>query len=111
MDATSASPGETIVITGDGWRDDCSDTSSGPRGACAAEPEPDHPLSDIVIEIRRIGDPNTLLRLAEDVAADGEFQFRVEVIVPNLEPGEYVLMAHTGSVSGFPRPKLQIETE
>lgn len=108
VEATSAAPGETIVITGEGWRDDCSDTSVGPRGACAAEPEPDHPLSDIVIEIRRVGDLETL-RLAEDGAADGEFEFRLEVTVPQLEPGKYVLLAHTGSVSGFPRPKLQIE--
>ena len=109
VDARSATPGETIVITGDGWRDDCSDTSIGPRGACAAEPEPDHPLSDIVIEIRRIGDLEGRRLLAEDVTADGEFQFRLEVTVPQLEPGKYVLLAHTGSVSGNPRPKLQIE--
>ncbi len=108
VDATSAAPGETILITGEGWRDDCTDTSSGPRGACAAEPEPDHPLNAIVVEIRSIGDPDSQHVLAREVAANEEFEFRLEVVVPQLEPGKYVLLAHTGSVSGFPRPKLGI---
>lgn len=82
--------GQTLVVTGLGWGDDCYDTGVPPGGQGTLG----HPLRNISIVFVQ-GDRQLVVARGD---ADRDYAFRVRITVPpSLEPGPVRLVARHGS--------------
>lgn len=85
----TARPGQNLAIDSIGYRG-CDDTGGGCLGALEPE-ESTEPYRNIDIELRRRG--NVHGRLLATVDANPEGMFEIDVEIPKVRPGKYLITA------------------
>jgi hypothetical protein len=90
-----ASPGDTVLLTGQYWTADCNDTISCSEGACGRSSctklEPARPANDLRVELMpNVGGASRTV--ATGIDADDALEIRAMVTIPaDLLPGTYVV--------------------
>lgn len=98
-------PGDELVVTGRFWSDTCDDT--GGSSMCSQdELDPSRPTQDIRLMLIPKGEGDRVF-LAE-VDADPNSAFRVEVVVPEVPPGRYVIR-EAGGMGDFGPGSIRVK--
>ena len=101
------SPGDTVILEGEGWTSDCFDT--GPTGSCERGPGDELPMRGIDVDLLQNGLP--VARVIEDVTAESDLTLRVSFTVPDVGRGRYRVLVHDRGAQGYPDLFLLVAVE